>query len=72
MEERFVKNWPVSLLLVLRTQKYGGSSSVRWLLGLILAKKKLHYFSEPCQVAPVTIQKFLEMRCCLTKCSEKK
>ena len=26
---------------------------------------------EPCHAAPVTIQKFLEMRCCLTKCSEK-
>ena len=44
---------------------------VRWLLGLILPKKKLQYFSEPCHAAPVTIQKFLEMRCCLTKCSEK-
>ena len=70
--ERLVKNWPVNLLLVLRTQKVGGSSGQLQMMARVnIAKEEAAILSEPCHAAPVTIQKLLQMRWCLTKCSEK-
>ena len=58
MTERLVKNWPASLLHQMVARANVGQEEAA-----ILLRTR--------QAAPVTIQKFLEMRCCLTKSLEK-
>ena len=58
--EKLVKNWPASLLLVLRIQKVGGSSGQRQTVARVIKEEAAIFFSEPCHTAPMTIQNFLE------------